>query len=284
MKLCFDIVWAKSSTKNGPDGSVFYINEFFPDADWVIDVSSRPFSELSSKYPQTKRIFVAGEPSLYMNFTAERIRLFDKFYKGAIFSWYKELMHLPQARPFRLGMTRVGNACKEQKTFGIGGIFSKKSDPKFTGYRIRRELIGFQGQITIPNMIYHPGRSWNGISFTYPYPNKKDSLDFMFHLAIENCAEEGYFTEKIIDCFYSSSIPIYYGDPKIGEIFDGGGIIRLDESDMLTQINSLTENMYHSKIQSVIENKKRAVLYGNLEVNIYNHIKKYLGAKNDTLD
>lgn len=280
MKLCFDISWSTSTLKKGPDGSMFHINTFVPDADWVIDLSSRIFSPLASKYPPSKRIFVAGEPSPYMSFNPEKIRRFGEFYQGCILSWHKELRGFPQTRLFRMGTSWVAwPSSPSDKKFGIGGIFSAKNNPALPGYAIRRRLIDLQGKISIPNMIYHPGGSWNGVSYKFPYPTKKDSLDFMFHLAVENCSEEGYFSEKVMDCFLSHSIPVYYGDPTIGDIFNTNGIIVLDVSNPLPQINSLTPELYASRIPAVLNNRNRATPYCDLEYNIYYHIKKYLGDK-----
>jgi hypothetical protein len=46
--------------------------------------------------------------------------------------------------------------------------------------------------------------------------NKKDALvDYNFSIAIENCVEQGYFTEKFTDCVLADATPIYYGCPDI---------------------------------------------------------------------
>jgi hypothetical protein len=46
--------------------------------------------------------------------------------------------------------------------------------------------------------------------------NKKTALlDYEYSIAIENCQEEGYFTEKLTDCILTNTIPIYFGCPNI---------------------------------------------------------------------
>ena len=282
MKICFDISWSTPSVEKDPDGSIFYINTFIPDADLVVDISSRTFSSLASKLNPKKRIFVAGEPSAYMGFTPEKIKNFGEFYQGALLTWHKELKIFPQTKPFSMGCSWVSwRTAPNEKKFGIGAIFSNKSYPALQGYRIRKQLMDLEGKIKIPNMIYHSGGSWNGIKFQYPCSTKKESLDFMFHLAIENCSEEGYFSEKIVDCFVAYSIPLYYGDPKIGDVFDKNGIIKLDTKNAISQINSLTPELYTSKIPATLENFKRSSSYWDLVGNIYNHIKKYRLGEND---
>lgn len=52
----------------------------------------------------------------------------------------------------------------------------------------------------------------------------KSKLDFQkqykFSIAFENSSSKGYTTEKIIDCFASGGIPIYWGDTLIQNIFN----------------------------------------------------------------
>lgn len=90
-----------------------------------------------------------------------------------------------------------------------------------------------------------------GIGFN-PIPYKEDGLkDYMFSVAIENCSYETYFSEKIQDCFATGTIPIYYGAPDIGKIFNSDGIITLtDDFD----ISILTPELYYDKLDAVKEN------------------------------
>ena len=39
--------------------------------------------------------------------------------------------------------------------------------------------------------------------------------NYSFSLCFENMAMDGYLTEKIFDCFYTGTIPIYLGAPDI---------------------------------------------------------------------
>lgn len=47
--------------------------------------------------------------------------------------------------------------------------------------------------------------------------NDKDAFcrGYKFNIAFENSSSLGYVTEKIVDSYHASSIPIYYGDPTI---------------------------------------------------------------------
>ena len=90
------------------------------------------------------------------------------------------------------------------------------------------------------------GRGFNEIK------NKEEGLcDYMFSVAIENAQYETYFTEKILDCFATGTIPIYFGAPDIGNYFNLDGIINLSKKF------DISEEIYHSKIKAVKDNLER---------------------------
>jgi len=87
--------------------------------------------------------------------------------------------------------------------------------------------------------------------FNNKIEDKKDGLrDYCFSYTIENCSEQGYYTEKINDCFLTGTIPIYWGDPDIGNVYNTDGIIFLDELDS----SKITKKYYDSRIKVIEEN------------------------------
>ena len=52
---------------------------------------------------------------------------------------------------------------------------------------------------------------------------------FCFHIAIENVARRGYFSEKLLDCFLTRTVPVYWGDPGVGSYFDVSGMVLVEE-------------------------------------------------------
>lgn len=82
--------------------------------------------------------------------------------------------------------------------------------------------------------------------------NKIDGLrDYMFSVAMENVVSDVYYTEKLLDCFLTGTIPIYWGTNKITKIFDENGIIFLNNNG---EMPNITEELYYSKIESVKRN------------------------------
>jgi hypothetical protein len=90
------------------------------------------------------------------------------------------------------------------------------------------------------------GNGFHNIEF------KEDGLKrYMFSVAYENAYYPGYFTEKILDCFATGTIPIYRGDPEIGKVFNTDGIIFIDDD---LDLDSLNEELYESKMEAIKEN------------------------------
>jgi hypothetical protein len=106
------------------------------------------------------------------------------------------------------------------------------------------------------------GRGFNEIA------DKEEGLcDYMFSVAIENGEYETYFTEKLLDCFATGTIPVYLGAPDIGDHFNKDGIIDLTEEF------EVSEEIYYSKMDAIKENLEKAKEIEVLEDFIY---RRYL--------
>ena len=121
------------------------------------------------------------------------------------------------------------------------------------GHRLRLEWVD-----RIGDQLDLYGRGFKEIA------DKEEGLcDYMFSVAIENGQYETYFTEKLLDCFATGTIPVYLGAPDIGEHFNKDGIIDLtDEFDV-------SEEIYYSKMDAIKDNLERAKQMEILEDYIY---------------
>lgn len=105
-----------------------------------------------------------------------------------------------------------------------------------------------------------------------------------FHLCIENCSQKYYFTEKLIDCLYTYTVPVYWGCKNIGDYFDTRGFIILNESDspeeMISKINNLNSSTYSNMKKYIERNHFLAQEYYNpFDVRLYNKIKNLIGIR-----
>ena len=123
------------------------------------------------------------------------------------------------------------------------------SDKNFTeGHQLRHKAIAkFRNDIS----LY--GRGYN------PIEDKEESLlKYMYSLTIENCRQPGYWTEKIVDCFATKTIPIFWGDDAVNDYFDSNGIIYFNDLEELEGImKDIKENgkkIYSEKKDAIEKN------------------------------
>jgi hypothetical protein len=96
-----------------------------------------------------------------------------------------------------------------------------------------------------------------------PIDSKEQGLnDYMFSVAIENNISDDYFTEKVLDCFNTGTIPVYLGTKNITKYFNEEGIIFLNDG---FQIESITPEFYYSKMSAIIDNFNRVQKFHTIE-------------------
>jgi len=82
---------------------------------------------------------------------------------------------------------------------------------------------------------------------------------YQFSIAMENTQQDYYFTEKLIDCFVTDTVPIYWGAPSIDKIFDRRGMIQFGSIKELESIQSmLTPSLYEEMLPYVKKNREIA--------------------------
>jgi hypothetical protein len=111
-----------------------------------------------------------------------------------------------------------------------------------------------------------------------PYIKISDSLDtYRYSIVVENDISPYRFTEKILNCFASMTIPIYIGAPKIGDFFNLDGIIQVDKLDIEyidKLLSSCNEQDYLSRLPAILDNFNRVKDYLCIEDYIYAHYKE----------
>jgi hypothetical protein len=99
----------------------------------------------------------------------------------------------------------------------------------------------------------------------------------LYSIVVENVKHENWFTEKLLDCLVTKTIPIYWGSPNIGDFFNlDGFIIFRDEKDLLQQIGTLSVEYYYQKLKSLEDNYQRALKYRTFWPRVYENIEKYI--------
>ena len=139
------------------------------------------------------------------------------------------------------------------------------------GYEMRKQIWNNKKHITTPTVFWSSSRfptTGRGFSDTLHdgfIPNDlKDNLFYsQFSVVVENCIQENYFSEKLIDTLLTKTIPIYFGCPNIGKYFDTEGMLIFNDFDEFLQIiNNLDETSYEKMKEKVELNFQMAKQYG----------------------
>lgn len=119
------------------------------------------------------------------------------------------------------------------------------------------------------------GRNWNKWyskeSLWYPYwvnifsifrnykgecQDKLEVLsDYRFSMCFENMEMEGYITEKIFDCFYAGTVPVYKGSPSVGEDIPVDCFVHFND---FKSIDNLYEYLFHMPLEEYEQYRKNA--------------------------
>lgn len=94
-----------------------------------------------------------------------------------------------------------------------------------------------------------------GSGYQY-FTSKEDPLrPYMYSIVVMNAKYDYYFTEYLIDCFICKTIPIFWGCPSIGDIFDVRGMYVFDTIEELKNIlDNMSESDYNSKLKYINKN------------------------------
>lgn len=132
------------------------------------------------------------------------------------------------------------------------------------GHRLRKKIHYKQNRIKMPKDFYISRHG--GVDNTFGNKILGDSknplFDSQFHICIENSKQKNFFTEKLIDCLVTKTIPIYWGCENIENFFDVEGFyIAKDFGDIVKICNSLTEDSYSEKLKFAEKNFELAQKY-----------------------
>lgn len=140
----------------------------------------------------------------------------------------------------------------ERKEKRVSIIASNKESCKMHSFRKELALTLKKGQLADTFGTFDGGKRVDFIDSTLS--------DYRYQIVVENEISSYYFTEKILNCFASLTIPIYIGANKIGEFFNEDGIIRVERptiEQVLKVLTQCTDKYYEEHIPAIIDNFNR---------------------------
>jgi len=92
--------------------------------------------------------------------------------------------------------------------------------------------------------------------------------DYRYSIILENYIDKWYFTEKLMNCFATGTIPIYLGATDLEKYFNTDGVIFINDKsneEILKIVNSLTPEYYESKMDAIKENFETVQKFRTIE-------------------
>jgi len=242
-----------------------------PDPDWFF-INGCPEADFKTRVPWERRILFLMEPPMIERYRLDYVNQFGVLvspycfdgYPGRLIldntciGWHAGLNAHPQI--FRK-LDDVENFPVPRKTKTISVVSSLKK--KRFGHRKRVAFISSLLARYGAKIDYY-GHGFN------PIQDKLDAIaPYKYHIAIENCNLNNYWTEKLADAWIGWSLPIYCGDPSIlRKVPDPLGIEVIDISDPLSSMRHidyiLDSDVYHSRIDAIAACRKWAIRKTNV--------------------
>lgn len=144
------------------------------------------------------------------------------------------------------GRCWINNYKEIEKSNKVSIVASSKNHT--VGHQLRHQVISKLGD------------KINTYGYGYkPVEEKEEALSpYKFSITIENSKQPGYWTEKIVDCFATKTIPIFWGDTSVNNYFNKDGIIYFDNIEDLERIiNDISINgdrIYNERSKAISDN------------------------------
>ena len=200
-----------------------------------------------------------------------------------LFTSFSDLLKLPKSRFFMACTAFFEPDPDMKKKFGVSTVMSGRCN--LPGHFLRRELWQRKNEINIPLDFYLGTRnplpkhfySEGGIKLPSEHKEKKRVFDCMFHIAIDSYSRDNCFSEKLIDCFITKTVCVYWGCSNVDKFFNPSGIIQVNSvDDIIYACNGLTPARYSMMRNAIEDNYQRGLEYWNYGDYLEKKIKEVL--------
>jgi len=251
------------------------------------------FPNIEVDYKKQIRFFVDGFEGYYVNEDSFKILMVKEVEEicklkkvvienqhmfDAILTYDEDILNNCKHSYFMpFGTTWIHDYKFPEKKFQVSNITGHK---EFTnGHLLRKKIHYKQKSITTPTDFYISKflgvENFNNNKILGEF---KDPLfDSQFHICIENSRQKNCFTEKVMDCFVTKTVPIYWGCPNIGDFFDTDSIFIVNNfKEIIDCCNNLTSETYQNMLPSIEKNLELSKNYSDSVDNIKKILKKIL--------
>lgn len=131
--------------------------------------------------------------------------------------------------------------------------------------------------VDLYNSINQPFHSSEILKTIKSRNNKNELFYSQYHIAIENFNIKNYFSEKLVDCFQTKTIPLYIGCPNISKFFDTRGMFIVNSLEEINEvIKNLTPETYSNMLEYVEINYELSKPHANFRERLKNVVSEFI--------
>ncbi|NHB51679.1 fucosyltransferase [Helicobacter pylori] len=228
-------------------------------------------------YQNTKRVFYTGEneaPNFNLFDYAigfDELNFNDRYLRMPLYYaylHYKAEIVNDTTSPYKLKADSLYTLKKPSHKFKenhphLCALINNKIDPLKRGFA---SFVASNANAPVRNAFYEalnsiePVASGGSVKNTLGYnvKNKNEFLSqYKFNLCFENSQGYGYVTEKILDAYFSHTIPIYWGSPSVAKDFNPKSFVNVHD------FNNFDEAIDYIRYLHAHQNAYLDMLYEN---------------------
>jgi hypothetical protein len=170
-----------------------------------------------------------------------------------------------KARFMPFGMTWIKPEDRGPRGHQPGVSFVCGGKDYMPGHLVRMDIWRRQKEVKSPGCFWRSSQSKPpGFEDAPQLPSNAEAKDHLFgwthHMVVENCRQQNYFTEKLLDAIVTFTIPIYWGCPNIGDFFDVRGIVQVRNANEAIEVMNHLDD-HRVPLDILAENYTRAAPY-----------------------
>ncbi|WP_120873323.1 glycosyltransferase family 10 domain-containing protein, partial [Helicobacter pylori] len=200
-------------------------------------------------YQNTKRVFYTGEneaPNFNLFDYAigfDELNFNDRYLRMPLYYaylHYKALLVNDTTSPYKLQpdslyALKKPSHCFKENHPNLCALINNESDPLKRGFA---SFVASNANAPKRNAFYDALNSIEPVTgggavrntLGYKVKNKNEFLSqYKFNLCFENSQGYGYVTEKILDAYFSHTIPIYWGSPSVAKDFNPKSFVNVHD-------------------------------------------------------
>ena len=181
---------------------------------------------------------------------------------------------------------RYGDAWRKMKTkhMDVQGNAEKYINREFCGMVVSNKDADpirdeFFEKLLQYQFVSSGGKYRNNIGQPNGVPDKLEFMrKYRFSFCFENSSHPGYYTEKLIEGFAAKTVPIYWGNPHIEEIFNPNAFINLSDCESIDEMIEKVKavDLDNEKYISMLSEPALNEEYSNIWENKQCELEKFL--------